>query len=58
MTSASRGLIPGLAITETVSWGILYYAFPVLGAAAALTAKRALSGPRPIVDSGLSLSRT
>ena len=25
-----RGLVPGLAITETVSWGILYYAFPVL----------------------------
>ena len=30
MTSTSRGLVPGLAITETVSWGILYYAFPVL----------------------------
>src|SRR5688572_19075455 len=30
MTSASRGLVPGLAVTETVSWGILYYAFPVL----------------------------
>ena len=30
MTAPSRGLVPGLAITETVSWGILYYAFPVL----------------------------
>ena len=30
MTSTSRGLVPGLATTETVSWGILYYAFPVL----------------------------
>jgi MFS family permease len=30
MTSPSRGLVPGLAVTETVSWGILYYAFPVL----------------------------
>jgi predicted MFS family arabinose efflux permease len=30
MKSASRGLVPGLAVTETVSWGILYYAFPVL----------------------------
>jgi predicted MFS family arabinose efflux permease len=30
MRLASRGLVPGLAITETVSWGILYYAFPVL----------------------------
>jgi MFS family permease len=30
MTSTSRGLVPGLAVTETVSWGILYYAFPVL----------------------------
>lgn len=25
-----RGLVAGLAVTETVSWGILYYAFPVL----------------------------
>jgi predicted MFS family arabinose efflux permease len=25
-----RALIAGLAVTETVSWGILYYAFPVL----------------------------
>jgi predicted MFS family arabinose efflux permease len=30
VTPAGRGLVPGLAITETVSWGILYYAFPVL----------------------------
>jgi predicted MFS family arabinose efflux permease len=30
MTSTGRRLVPGLAITETVSWGILYYAFPVL----------------------------
>ena len=30
MTSTSRGLVAGLATTETVSWGILYYAFPVL----------------------------
>ena len=25
-----RGLLPGLAVTETVSWGICYYAFAVL----------------------------
>ena len=30
MTNTGRGLVPGLAVTETVSWGILYYAFPVL----------------------------
>jgi predicted MFS family arabinose efflux permease len=30
MNQPSRGLVPGLAITETVSWGVLYYAFPVL----------------------------
>jgi MFS family permease len=30
MNPTSRGLVPGLAVTETVSWGILYYAFPVL----------------------------
>jgi MFS family permease len=28
--SHHRGLVAGLAVTETVSWGILYYAFPVL----------------------------
>src|SRR5215203_2413807 len=28
--SRSRGLVPGLAITETVSWGICYYGFAVL----------------------------
>jgi cyanate permease len=25
-----RGLVPGLAVTQTVSWGILYYTFSVL----------------------------
>ena len=25
-----RGLLPGLAVTETVSWGICYYGFAVL----------------------------
>ena len=30
MTPAGRGLVPGLAVSETVSWGILYYTFPVL----------------------------
>jgi MFS family permease len=30
VTTTSRGLVPGIAVTETVSWGILYYAFPVL----------------------------
>ena len=28
--SRSRGLLPGLAVSETVSWGICYYGFAVL----------------------------
>ena len=28
--SRPRGLLPGLAVTETVSWGICYYGFAVL----------------------------
>jgi hypothetical protein len=45
-------------IASISSYGVGLTLFALASAAAARTAKRALSGPRLIVDSGLSLNRS
>jgi hypothetical protein len=59
-TTVARATAPLILamIAAISSYGIGLSLFALASAAAALIAKRALSGPGPIVDSELSLSRS